>query len=92
MDKPLDIGQFTNADPESEVLRLKEHIASGAEDRWAVYTQTHTSSEQSWQFGTYQEANAKFDSLPADVHPTLFLYTRIGTVVQFRYKKPADEE
>lgn len=88
MSVALDISQFSPRDAEIEVMQLMEHIASGKPSVWAVYA----SNGFSEQFDRYDEASRHFDTLPADLHPALVLYTRVGTAVRFRYKEPVVED
>lgn len=83
MTTPVDFNEFTNKYPESEVVALKEHVASGAPSIWVV----HTIEDAGERFDTYQEANKRFNELPASKNPSLILYTRVGTSVTFRYKE-----
>ena len=69
---------------EHEVLQLKDHLVSGNSDEWAVYTQTGYSA----RYNNYQDALNKFNELPAEQYPALYLYTRLGTSVLFQLKKP----
>lgn len=80
--------EFYNPDPDSEVIKLKEHIASGEKSTWAVSTiNSHIGT-----FDNYDDANKAFEATPADQKPTLVLYTRVGTLCVFRFKEPPKED
>lgn len=85
---PVDWTIFTIVPPdvEANLIRLMEHVASGAPDEWAVYLSNGTSQ----RFDSFQDANRYYEEAPKGLDVSLALYTRVGTSVVFRFRKATE--
>lgn len=67
-----------------QAIALKEHIASGAKNIWAV-SWKNEGGTYSRQFNDFDEAYECYRSKQQSIEAQMCLYTRVGTAVMFMW-------